>query len=714
MSNPSVGVDVGGTFTDVVTVDGGELSVTKAPSDPADPAEGVLGALERASATEGLALPNVEHLVHGTTVATNAVLEGTWAEAGLVTTEGFRDVLEIGRQDRPDLYDLTASKPDPVIPRDRRFEVPERLDERGEVRQPLEEDAVRSVAADLVSAGAGSGTGSEGTDGAEGVGGIESLAVCLLFAYENDAHERRVAELLRESLPDDVPITVSSDVLPELREYERTLATALNAALLPVMSEYIQTLAAGVSERGCTAPLEVMTSGGGLVGADHARERPVETLLSGPAAGVQGAAYVGDLRDVDDAITMDMGGTSCDVSLITGGEPTVTTERTVGDYAVAVPAVDVHTIGAGGGSIAWLDDGGALRVGPRSAGAEPGPVCYGRGGTAPTVTDAQLLLGRLDPDSLIVENGAEREAVEAAMAEHVAEPMGRSVEAAARGVLEVANANMERALRVVSVERGHDPRQLGLVAYGGAGPLHATALAEALEIPRVLVPRTAGALSALGLLSTDRLHSLSTSMVRPLAEVEPATVADALAELEAEGRERFEALDRTTAADGDGRAGDPLVVERRLDLRYVGQASELTVELPEGALDDGALDAEALAAATERFHDAHEQRFGHAAREEPVELVTVRVRVREPVEAPALRAPDTASEDPDDAISAERPVAFGEDWYDARIYDRERLPAGSTVDGPAIVEGPESTVTVQPGQRVEVDEHGTIVVEVDA
>jgi N-methylhydantoinase A len=687
MSNPRVGVDVGGTFTDVVTVEDGELSVTKAPSAPDAPAEAVLRALERAEDAVGLALPDVAALVHGTTVATNAVLEGTWADAALVTTEGFRDVLEIGRQDRPELYDLTATKPDPVVPRDRRFEVPERLDERGDVREPLDESAVQAVATDLAAA-------------VEDADGVEAVAVCLLFAYENDAHERRVADLLRAELPDDVPISVSADVHPELREYERTLATALNAALLPVMSEYLETLADGVAERGCEAPLEVMSSGGGLVGAQHARERPVETLLSGPAAGVQGAAHVAGLRGVDDAITMDMGGTSCDVSLITDGEPTVTTERTVGDYAVAVPAVDVHTIGAGGGSIAWLDEGGALRVGPRSAGAEPGPICYGRGGTEPTVTDAQLLLGRLDPDSLLVEDGADREAVEAAMAERVAEPMDRSVEAAARGVLEVANANMERALRVVSVERGHDPRRLGLVAYGGAGPLHATALAESLEIPRVLVPRTAGVLSALGLLATDRLHSLSTSMVRPLSEVDPGVVADALDELEHDGRRRF---------DGHDRGNDSLVVERRLDLRYVGQASELTVDLRGGAVD-----ADALAAATERFHDAHEQRFGHAAHDEPVELVTVRVRVREPVEAPALRPPADASDDPDDAIFGERPVAFGEDWYDTRIYDRERLPAGAAFEGPAIVEGPESTVTVRPGQTARVDEHGTIVVEVEA
>jgi len=682
MAELRVGVDVGGTFTDVVTIADGDLAVTKSPTDPETPAAGVLRALEVAAEADELSLPAIEALVHGTTVATNAVLEGTWADAGVVTTEGFRDVLEIGRQDRPALYDLTASKPAPVVPRDRRIGVAERVDERGTVRTPLDEADVEAAAATLADAG------------------VDSVAVSLLFAFEDDGHERRVAEVLRERL--DVPVTVSTDVLPELREYERTLATAINAALLPVMSEYVDRLADGVADRGCRAPLAVMTSAGGLVDADHAARRPVETLLSGPAAGVQGAAYVAGRRGVEDAITMDMGGTSCDVSVITGGEPTVSTERTVGDYDVAVPAVDVHTIGAGGGSIAWLDDGGALRVGPRSAGAEPGPVCYGRGGAEPTVTDAQLLLGRLDPGSLIVDEPADRDVVADALDEHVAGPMDRSVEGAARGVLAVANANMERALRVVSVERGHDPRQFALVAYGGAGPLHATALAEALEIPRVLVPRTAGALSALGLLATDRLHALSTSMVRRLADVDPAAVGEVLAELEAEGRGRF-----------DDSRGEDLLVERRLDLRYVGQASELTVEVPKQSDGQGSLPAEALAATAERFHDAHERRFGHAARDEPVELVTVRVRVRDPVEGPVLRPPPGASEDPDDAITAERSVVFGEERVDTRIYDRELLPAGADLDVPAIVEGPESTVTIRPGQAASVDEDGTIVVEVD-
>ena len=498
MADPRVGVDVGGTFTDVVAVRDGELSVTKVPSTPAAPADGVLDGLDAMAETAGVAPDAVGFLAHGTTVATNAVLEREWAETALVTNEGFRDVLEIGRQDRPALYDLTATKPEPVVPRDRRFEVPGRLDERGRELEPVDEEAVQAVAGAIEDTAA------------------ETVAVSLLFAFEDEAHERRVAELLEAATGLDV--SRSSTVLPALREYERMLATALNAALVPVMGAYLGGLGPRIDERGFATELAVMQSNGGTIAAERAAAEPVRTLLSGPAAGVRGAAYVAETAGEPDVLTLDMGGTSCDVSLVRDGEPTVSREVTVGDYPVRLPMVDVHTIGAGGGSIAWLDEGGALRVGPRSAGADPGPICYGRGGTEPTVTDAQSLLGRLDASRFAA--GAldvDRATVEDRFAEQLAEPLGQSVEAASRGVLEVANASMERALRVVSVERGIDPRELGLVAFGGAGGLHATALAAGLGIPRVLVPRAAGVLSALGLLVGDVVEDLSTSRVRPWA-----------------------------------------------------------------------------------------------------------------------------------------------------------------------------------------------------
>jgi len=492
--NQRIGVDVGGTFTDVVTVVDGRLRVDKVPSTPATPEDGVVEGIETATHAAGIDPGDVGALAHGTTVATNAVLEGEWAETALLTTEGFRDVLEIARQDRPALYDLDATRPEPIVPRDRRYEIAERLDERGEVLTPLSEAEVREITRELPES-------------------VDAVAVCLLFAFENEDHERRVRQVLEAQ--EEVAVSISSEVLPEIREYERSLLTALDAALTPIMESYLGALESRLAALDVERGVQVMGSAGGSMAAATARERPVRTLLSGPAAGVRGAAFIAGRSGIDDAITMDMGGTSCDVSLVTGGEPVVTTDVEVGPYPISRPMVDVHTIGAGGGSIARVDSGGALRVGPGSAGADPGPICYGRGGTRSTVTDAQFLLGRLDPDRFEADFDPDPDAVRAGLREHVADPLGMSVPEAAAGVLGVANANMERALRVVSVERGHDPRDLGLVAFGGAGPLHAVELADALDVPEVLVPRAAGALSALGLLASDVVYDYSTSRVRP-------------------------------------------------------------------------------------------------------------------------------------------------------------------------------------------------------
>ncbi|SFG58175.1 N-methylhydantoinase A [Halopelagius inordinatus] len=672
-----VGVDVGGTFTDVVTVRDGRLSVTKVPSTPDAPERGVSNGLDAAVERDGVQASSVSFFGHGTTVATNAVLEGEWADTALVTTAGFRDALEIGRQNRPDIYDFDVEKPDPVVERDRRYEVRGRVDERGEELEPLSEADARAVAAELRESG------------------VESVAVSLLFPFENDAHERRVREILREE-GIDASISLSSTVLPEIREYERTLTTALNAALKPVIDRYVGNLSEDVREAGVEAPLKIMQSNGGIITAEAARERPVNTLLSGPAAGVQGATHVATACGFEDIVTMDMGGTSCDVSVVTDGDPLVTTETTVGDYPVSVPTVDVHTVGAGGGSIAWVDTGGALRVGPRSAGAEPGPICYGRGGTDPTITDAHLLLGRIDPEAFLADDlSGTRDAVEAAF-ESLAEEAGTTPEAAAQGVVDVANANMERALRVVSVERGYDPREFAVVAFGGAGPLHAAELADALDAPRVVVPRTAGVLSALGLLISDVLYDYSTSRVRPLAEVDPRDVRDAFADFVEDGRERLE---------DEGFAGDAARFEASVDLRYAGQSFELSVPVaPE-------VDEAELADARERFHEAHERRYGHAYPEEPVELVTLRLRARGLVSPPNLE-PERREGSVEDAITETRRVVLSGEAFDARVYDRTRLPTDAAFEGPAVVEGEESTTVVHPGQTVRVDDAANLVVEV--
>ena len=679
-----VGVDIGGTFTDLVTVHDGAVRVIKTPSTPDAPERGVVNGLERSRDggddpdTDGFDLREVSFLGHGTTVATNAVLEGTWADTALVTTEGFRDVLEIGRQDRPDIYDFDVEKPEPIVPRDRRFEVPERLDERGAVRRELDEESVRALADRIADAG------------------VDSVAVSLLFAFENDDHERRVRELLRDAGV-DVAYSLSSDVLPEIREYERTLTTALNAALKPVMKGYLGALESRVRERGVGADLGVIQSNGGLITADAARERPVNTLLSGPAAGVRGATYVAERRGVSDVITMDMGGTSCDVSLVEDGDPLVSTDVAVGDYAVGVPMIDVHTVGSGGGSIAWVDAGGALRVGPRSAGADPGPVSYGRGGTEPTTTDAHLLLGRLDPDRFLSEalDGAAAD-VRDAFDDRLGDELGMGPREAAQGVLDVANANMRRALRVVSVERGYDPREFALVAFGGAGPLHGPRLAADLDVPTVIVPRTAGVLSALGLLVSDVAYDDGVSRVRRWDEVSPATLRRAFADLRERGERRL---------DADGIAPADRRYDRTAALRYAGQSFEVPVPVPDGEIDAGSLDA-----LVDRFHAEHERRYGHADRSEPVELVTLRLRARGVVGTPDLPTPTTAGT-VDDAIREVRPVVYDGERRETRVYDREALPAEAGFDGPAVVEGAESTVVVHPGQTAEVDRDGNIVVD---
>ena len=673
-----VGVDIGGTFTDIVTIRDGTIHVTKTPSTPAAPETGVLDGLAKSRGRVGFGPTDVDFLSHGTTVATNAVLEETWADTALVTTEGFRDVLEIGRQDRPDIYDFRIEKPESVVPRDRRFEVPERVDERGNVLRELDEDAVRSLVAAIDDAS------------------VESVSISLLFAFENDEHERRLAAIFDEEGL-DATHSLSSRVLPEIREYERTLTTSLNAALKPVMARYLGNLGEDVRGAGIEAELRIMQSNGGLITAAAARERPVNTLLSGPAGGVQGAVYVADRCGVDDVITMDMGGTSCDVSLVQGGDPLVSTSVEVGDYAVGVPMIDIHTVGSGGGSIAWIDAGGALRVGPRSAGADPGPISYGRGGTEPTTTDAHLLLGRLNPDRFLSgELDVEVDDVRDAFEERLGDELGLDATAAAQGVLDVANANMQRALRVVSVERGYDPRDFALVAFGGAGPLHACKLAAELDIPRVIVPRTAGVLSALGLLISDVLYDYSVSRVRHWDEVDPTTLAESFDALFDQGDSR---LDREGVDPADRR------FERVVDLRYVGQSFEISVPVFEEGIDDST-----LAAVAEGFHERHRRRYGHADPDESIELVTVRLRARGLVDAPAFEVAQSG-DTIEDAVRETRPVVYDGELYETRVYDRDRLPTDETFRGPAVVEGRESTVVVHPGQSVEVDADGNLVVD---
>ena len=674
----AIGIDIGGTFIDVVIAEASGVRLVKIPSTPVHPADGVLRGLRRLVA-EGRIVPGeVSRIAHGSTVATNALLEAHWARTALVMTAGFRDVLEIGRQNRESLYDLFASRRPVVVSRDLRFEVGERLDAEGRVVRPLDEAALRRIG--------------EALRAEE----VEAVAVVFLFSYLDSAHERRAREILAENL--DIPIVLSSDVLPEFREYERTSTTVISAALRPVVGEYLAALERGAHDLGLPARWQVMQSSGAMTSAETAQGEPARILLSGPAGGIEGARAVGRLCGAPNLITMDMGGTSCDVAVIRGGDAGWTSRGEIGGYPVALPMVSIHTIGAGGGSIAWIDRGGALRVGPQSAGADPGPACYGRGGDRPTVTDAHVVLGHLLPDTPL--GGLEKLYDDQACAalRPLAEKLGLTLEETALGILEVADASMERAIRVVSVERGHDPREYALLAFGGAGPLHGASIARRLSIPRVIVPAVAGVLSAYGLLVAETGHDNGQSVLRPLHSLSTAQLFDLVEVLGHRGR-------RTLIDEGV----DPSTVRYRssADLRYVGQSHELNVALPiepGGAACDGAADT-----AAEAFHAMHKERFGHSSPEQEIELVTVRVRALAPATAVDLRGASLSDGDP--------VIRRTEAWFDASgpltapVIDRRRLPLGARLEGPAILIGEDSTIVVPPGVGTRKDEHGTVILE---
>ena len=652
-----LGVDVGGTFTDVVLVVDGEVTTAKVPTTD-DQSDGVLAGIERACEAAGVAPSAVGQFRHAMTVTTNAMLEGTGARTALVTTAGFGDVLAIGRQERPALYDLSAHKPAALVPADRRHEIDERATTGG-IERRVDRSAVGAVAGRIEE-------------------DVESVAVCLLHAYAHPENEQRVAETLRDEL--DATVVASHETLPEFREYERTSTTVVDAYVTPVLDSYLGRLRERVTDRGIDPP-RIMQSNGGIADAATLRDGAVTTVLSGPAAGVVGASLFED-GSHEGIITFDMGGTSTDVGLVTDGGIERTRETEIGGYPVHVPMVDVETVGAGGGSIAWVDSGGALRAGPQSAGARPGPACYDRGGEEPTVTDAALALGYLGPGTELgneveLDAGAARAALDDLA---TAADLGGPVEAA-RGVYRVANATMTRAIRDVTVERGHDPRQFALVAFGGAGPMHAAALADRLDVGRVRVPRANGVLSALGLLAADERHDASRT--------HRATLADA--DTDAIGAVYGEMADRLRDASSDP---DRAAVVRRADLRYDGQSHELTVGVP---------DPFDPATVADRFHAAHERARGYRLGEEPIELVTLRLTATLPGETLEISHEGKSPEPVE-----QRDASFGGTFRETPVYERASVPAGAAIDGPAIFEGGESTVVVPPDWRATVDGRGTI------
>ena len=672
-----VGVDVGGTFTDLVMMDegGGEIRVAKVLSTPDNQAYGVLAALEEA----GAALDAVTTIIHGTTTTTNALLERKISRCGLITTKGFRDVLELGRRTRPKPYGLKGSFV-PLIPRELRLEVVERMDAKGQVVTALDEHSVTRAVARLIDLG------------------CESLVIHFLHAYINPAHERRAAEIAGALWPNR-HITMGHAILSEYREYERGTTAAVNAAVQPVLDRYISRLSDELAERGYRHDLLVMQGNGGIISSALVAETAVKTVMSGPAAGVIAAAYTAQAAGCPDVITFDMGGTSCDVGLIQGGIPQVSSELEI-EYAmpVHVPMVDIHTIGAGGGSIASLNDAGILQVGPESAGAVPGPICYGRGGDQPTITDANLLLGRLNPEALLsVEEPVPMARIGEIFVKRIGRSFGFGPEEVAAAILRIANDRMAGALRMVSLARGHDPRDFALFAFGGAGPLHATALASELGIPRLLVPAKPGITNALGCLVADVRHDYVNTVNATLEDLDLATVHRILTRQAAEGRD-------TIAREGVEIEG--LSYLHSADMQFQGQTHILTIPL-----SDAEVTREGLQRA---FEAAYWARFEVELPEIRAVLVNLNTAVigrRKAVPLEALSAQDGAG-GAAGGPEAWRRVWFEEGWRETPIHRRERLPPGARLEGPAIIEQLDTTVVLAPGDRLEADGIGNLVISV--
>jgi N-methylhydantoinase A len=675
-----LGVDTGGTFTDFVWLDeDGRVRAHKLLSSPNDPAQSIL------SGVHLLKVPQEAGLVHGSTVATNALLERRGARTALITTSGFADILAIGRQNRPSLYDLVPQKPAPLIPREWRFEVDERVTAQGEVLTPLEPESLAPILSQLAE------------------DGIESVAVCLLFSFLYPEHERLILKAIEtglanklhasESFAAQVHVSLSSDILPEYREYERTATTAINAYVAPLMSRYLSRLAAGLGQRRLT----VMQSNGGIISATAAGHRAARTVLSGPAGGVVGARHVASKAGYEELITFDMGGTSTDVALCPGRLPT-TSRGEIAGLPLHLPIIDIHTVGAGGGSLAHVDAGGALHVGPQSAGADPGPACYGKaaavwgeGDKKPdstlraTTTDANLVLGRLDRMNFL--GGAMQLDLDAARSVmgKLAQKMGVSTaEEAAWGVIQVANATMERAIRRISVERGHDPRQFTLVAFGGAGPLHACELAQKLEIPRVLVPTVPGVLSALGMLVAAPTKDYSQTVMCEIADVDTALtmwLAGKYANLEERAFREMEA---------EGHDAGSLLLQRSMDMRYVGQSHELTIPYEKRDI-------------RQVFHAAHAKRYGYERREAAIEIVTLRLSILMPAAPLRLKEEIPHAAEAETAIVGKKSVWFGGRPVSTTLFTRGKLRSGHQFAGPAIIYQYDTTTVIPPDWKVSVD-----------
>lgn len=680
MGSVRIGVDIGGTFTDITVLDevSRKITIAKVPSRKGDPAAALVDSVERGIKLANVDASDVSMLVHGSTIVTNAILENKLPKTALVTTGGFRDLLEIGRHFRPDMYDLQQDKPLPVVPRERCFTIPERTAADGAVLlEPSQKDMDRLV-----------------TEICES--GASSVAICFLNSFANPSNEIVVRDWLVKNL-DNVTVSASCDVAPEIREFERMSTVVLNAAAMPLVGKYLIELTERVQAVLPKTKVLLMQSNGGSLTVGAAKDLPARLITSGPAGGALAVQRVGKSTQYPNLLGLDMGGTSTDISLIQKGELRMTTEGAISGRPIKLPMIEINTIGAGAGSIAWLDEANGLHVGPHSAGSEPGPVAYGKGGTEPTVTDANLVLGRLNPARFaggLIE--LDVDASRKAILEKVARPLGLSLEHAALGIIRIANANMERAVRVSSAEKGFDPRELMLVAFGGAGPMHAAALAKSAGIPTVLVPEQPGVFSAVGLVTADIRHDLVQTRVLKGEAVTAANLRPLYDQLRKLGDD---ALSR------DGIANEARQFTRSADLRYVGQAYEVNVTLPDGPLGDAALDRMRA-----EFHSLHKQLYAHNHPDKSIEFVSARLTALGLTSAPDMHAVAETGKEP---VAKESLKVFFEEpdaFTDTPVYDRSDLQPGASFAGPAIVEQVDTTVIIHPEQTVRVDKFGNLLI----
>ena len=678
-----VAVDVGGTFTDVVVHSNsdGRTVIAKTLSTPEAPSIGVLEGIKIALRESGRGLKDVDSLRHGTTIATNAVLERKIAKTALIVTKGFKDILYVGRQARPSLYDLDARHPAPLTPRHLTFEIEERIGWSGEVERPIAPDEVNEIARRL---------GSEG---------VESAAICLIHAYVNPTHEIAIRDALARLLP-DLPVCLSSEICPEIGEYERASTTVVNASVMPLVVRYVSGLKREFQSFRGGCQIYIMQSNGGAMGPEVAAKKSVHTMYSGPAGGLIGAQYFARRAGLENSVTLDVGGTSADVGVIVEQRLEEARDGFIGGLPIRVPLLEIHSVGAGGGSVTWIDSGCALRVGPHSAGADPGPICYGRGGSKPTLTDAHVVLGNIGGEATLGGRVAlDAEAAAEGILEEIATPLNLPLANSASGILDVANAIMLRAIRVLTVQRGLDPKDFALIALGGAGPLHAVALARSLGIGTVLVPPAAGVLSALGMLTTAIKHDFVRTRIALATDLTADGIREEFASIEDEA---LRVMER------EGFRPDDVAVERWIEMRYRGQGFELAIR----PVDDQLLNRPALALG-KAFHDAHEHRYGFAMREESVEIVNIGVTARGGLSEFRYSRPGQAATDVKAAQIDERPVRFEAGDEVARVFARDRLPCEANVQGPAIIEGEDSTTLVPVGATCRTDRAGALLITVN-